>query len=237
MKDKHIFFNPFRMISPRLEAEAERIDELHQRPFSESLTLEEGLLIMISKAIEMTRILSKGIVSGSKAQLDACDALAKEIHSQERALTRNLIKSDVKGDLLRGLMRFPFRVERIGALMENILKCVRTKTNDGIPFSDKAHAELDQLFETLQDMLINLRDALTLPNKVVIQHILSQGARLKDMLDDVRQAHWDRLEAGFCSPDAGAVYLELLDSFKTANTYLEKMSNTLMEIGTKGPEA
>jgi Na+/phosphate symporter len=236
MKDKHIFFNPFRMISPRLEAEAERIDDLHQRPFSEGLSLEEGLLIMISKGIEMTRLLSKAVYSGSKAQLDACEAFAKEIHAQERALTRNLVKSEVKGDLLRGLMRFPFRIERIGALMENILKCVRSKSEDGIPFSDKAHAELDQLFGTLQDMLVNFRDALRLPNKVLIQHILSQGTRLREMLEDFRQAHWDRLEAGFCSPDAGAVYLELLDSFKGANAYLEKMSNTLMEIGTKGPE-
>jgi Na+/phosphate symporter len=233
MKDKHIFFNPFRMISPRLESEVERIDELHRRPYSENLTLEEGLLIMISKAIEMTRILAKGVVSESKAQLDACEALAKDIHAQEKALTRNLIKSEVKGELLRGLMRFPFRVERIGALMETILKCVRTKCQEGIPFSDKALAELNTLFQTLMDMLVNMRDALRLPNKVILQHILSKSGELKVMLEDFRQAHWDRLEAGFCSPDAGAIYLELLDSFKAANTYLEKMANTLMEIGSQ----
>jgi len=234
VKDKSVFFNPFRILSPKLNEEALRLEELHTRPFSESVSLEEGLLIMISKAIEMTRLLSKCIFSGSASQMDTCGALGKEIHQQEKVLTTGLVQSDVKGDLLRGLLHFPFRLERIGDLLEGILKCSRRKVSQGIPLSDKAHAELDQLFEVLLDIMRNLRDAITTPNKVILEYILSRTSKLSGMLEDFQEAHWARLEAGFCSPDAGALYLEMLDSIKEINSYLRKMSNTLLELGTAG---
>ncbi len=32
MKDKHVFFNPFRLISPKLDREASRLEELYESP-------------------------------------------------------------------------------------------------------------------------------------------------------------------------------------------------------------
>ncbi|MBI5249449.1 MAG: hypothetical protein HY912_08135, partial [Desulfomonile tiedjei] len=53
MKDKRIFFNPLRMMSPKLDSEAEKLEDLHKTPVSEAFTLEEGLVVMLSKLIEM----------------------------------------------------------------------------------------------------------------------------------------------------------------------------------------
>lgn len=237
MKEKSVFFNPFRMMSPKLDAEAVRIGELHKEPFSESISLEKGLLIMISKVIEMTRLLSKALFSGSKSQMDACESLAKELGRQEKALTRNLVSSGLKPELLTGLIRFPFRVERIGDMLESVLNCSRMKARDGVPFSDKAHEELDQIFSVLVDMMGNFRDAIITPNKVVLEHIVSQSSELGHLLDDARLAHWTRLEMALCSPDSSSLYLDILDSIKATNEYLQKMSQTLLELGTAGAAA
>ena len=59
MKDHRIVVNPFRMISPKLDSEALRLEEFHEKPFSETVALQEGLLIMVSKAIEITRLLQR----------------------------------------------------------------------------------------------------------------------------------------------------------------------------------
>jgi hypothetical protein len=72
------------MISPKLDSEALRLEEFHEKPFSETVALQEGLLIMVSKAIEITRLLSKAVVSGSQAQMNKCEALAKDVHEQEK---------------------------------------------------------------------------------------------------------------------------------------------------------
>ena len=114
MKEKSYFFNPFRMLSPKLDAQAIKLEELHQKPVCQDVALEEGLLIMVSKLIEMARLLSKSVVSGSTSQMDRCEALAKEVDEQENLLTQCLVYGNVDKELLKGVIRFPYRLERIG---------------------------------------------------------------------------------------------------------------------------
>ncbi|MEJ2717610.1 MAG: hypothetical protein P8182_10790 [Deltaproteobacteria bacterium] len=231
MKHREVFFNPFRMLSPRLHAEAMRIEELYEKPVSESVSLEEGLLIMISKLIEMTQLLSKCVVSGADHQMDRCAELASDVHDQEKILTRGLVTSDVEKDLLTGVIRFPYRLERIGDMLESVLNCCRIKAEKGIPFSDKAYAELEQLFAALLEMMVNMRDAFTTPNKVLLEAILAEGTNLSELVEEFKLAHWARLEAGFCAPEASSVYRDMLDSIKWTTEYLERMSATLLELG------
>lgn len=91
MKDKRIFVNPFRIMSPKLDSEALRMEELHEKPVSSAFTLEEGLLVMVGKLIEMTRLIHGGFTSDSLARLDACDRLAKEVTEQHGLLLTNLM--------------------------------------------------------------------------------------------------------------------------------------------------
>lgn len=236
MKHKEVFFNPFRMLSPRLHAEAMRMEELYEKPVSESVSLEEGLLIMISKIIEMTRVLSKCVVTGADHQMERCEELARDVHEQEKILTRGLVTSQIEKDLLTGVIRFPYRLERIGDMLESVLKCCRAKAERGIPFSDKAYSELEQIFAALLEMMINMRDALRTPNKILLDTILAEGRSLSELLEECKLAHWARLEAGFCAPEASSVYRDLLDSIKWTTEYLERMSITLLEMGERGSE-
>ena len=234
MKNEPLFFNPFRMLSPKLDHDALKIEELHEKPVFDGLSLEEGLLIMNSKLIEMCRLLSKCFVSGSEKQVEACAALAKDVHDQEKHLTRNLIESKVEHKLLTALIRFPYRFERIGDMLESILNCCRIKAAQGIPFSDKAQGEMEQIFALLIQILTNLRDAIRTPNKVLLESILSDGKRLNELFEECKIAHWKRLEAGFCAIEASSMYRDILDSVKTVDEYLIKMATTLLELGLEG---
>ncbi len=232
MKEEHLFFNPLRMLSPKLNQEALKIEKLHERPVSDALSLEEGLLIMISKHIETCRLLSKAVFTGDAGQMDRCDALCEEVHEQERLLTKDLVGSGAKGYLLSGLIRFPYRLERIGDMLESILNCCRIKAKKGVPFSDKAYAELDALFTTLLEMMQNLRDAFQTPNKEILDAIIASGQKLNAMFEEFKLAHWKRLESGFCAAEASSMYRDILDSVKTTNEYLMKMAQSLRELGT-----
>ena len=50
------------------------------------------------------------------------------------------------------------------------------------------------------------------------------------MIDDVRTAHWDRVEAGVCLPEASSLYRDILDSVKLGGEYVEKMSASLLAM-------
>ena len=232
MKEEHLFYNPFRLLSPRLDHEIEHIEELHRRPVSEEISLEEGLLVMAGKLVEMCRLLSKCVVTGSTTQMHSCEALAKDIHTQEKILTRDLVDSNAKGELMKGLIRFPYRFERIGDMFESILNCCRIKAKKGIPFSDKAYGEMDQLFNELHEMLNHLRNAIRTPNRMILEAIIADGKKLNEMFEDFKLAHWKRMEAGFCAVEASSLYRDILDSVKSANEYLVKMSKTLLELAS-----
>jgi Na+/phosphate symporter len=232
MKDQRVVVNPFRILSPKLDSEASRFEDLHQMPVSEHISPEEGLLIMMSKLIEISKILSRAVVNADAEQLAICERLAEEIHTQEGMVTKNLVASSaiIGHNLFQIVVRFPGRMERMGDMLQNILTCCRIKQRDGIPFSDKALGELSQIFAILLDMLTNVRDSLIVRNRVLMLHILDAKQQLTQLLYDSRFNHWERLEKGYCAPQASSLYLDILDSFTAIAEYLGKMCDSLLSI-------
>ena len=163
--------------------------------------------------------------------MNRCEELAHDVHHQEKILTRNLIASSVKEGLFKALIRFPYRFERIGDMFESILNCCRVKAKNGIPFSDKAYGEMEQMFHLLLEMMNNLRDAIRIPNKLILEAIIKDGKKLSEMFEEFKLAHWLRLESGYCAVEASSIYRDILDSVKSINEYLVKMSRTLLELG------
>ncbi|MCX5861524.1 MAG: hypothetical protein WCG29_11135 [Desulfomonile sp.] len=232
MRDQRYIWNPFRMISPKLNAEVGRIDELHTATVSETRSPEESLLVMVGKLIEVTRILSVCFVGEDPAKLKECERLAQEVHAEERTATSGLVGSSsaIGQNAFKIIVRFPSRIERIGMMFENILNCCRIKISEGVPFSDKALVELSAIFSVITDLLVNLRDSLVIPNRVILKHIQSQGRKLSQLVEDAQFSHWERLEAEYCSPAASSIYLGILDSFKTINQYVANMTESLMSL-------
>lgn len=231
MNRKGFIVNPFRMLSKDVDAEVLRLKELHLRRVSESSTLHEGLLIMISKLIEITRLLSECIVTHNKPQMDQCAAMIKQLDEEEKILTRHLLTSGLSGDMWKGVIRFPYRLKRIGDMLDSILRCTRIKAEAGVPFSDVAGEELGQIFSMLLKTMTDLREAFNNPTLDLLRTVEAQCATLRQLVDDFRQAHWERLQLGICVPDASSMYRDILDSVKLTGEYLEKMSVWLLEIG------
>ncbi|MEW6137398.1 MAG: hypothetical protein AB1733_04125 [Thermodesulfobacteriota bacterium] len=231
MKEKEIFYNPFRLISPTINLEVSRIQELYETAPGEVTCLEEGLLIMTGKLIEMTQLLHKTLLVYDPEKLEECERLAEEIHSEEKGLTGDLVcHPDTRGEVLRTVVLFPGRLERMGDLLESIITVARIKHRDGIVFSDKALAELDQLFSLFVDMLRNFQDVLVTRNKTLLEYICIEGRKVTQVALDSNVAHEERLCEGICSPKASSLYLDILDSIKNANHHLMQMAENLLKI-------
>ena len=225
------FFDPFSVLGPPLDKHTVRLDTLHDRSVSETLALQEGLLIMIAKLMEITRLIAGPGVRGGVSELEWCQELAREVHRLEKILTGNFLASGWRGDVFKGLLRLPVRLERIGDMLESILNCCRIKAEDGIPFCDKSFEELDHLFSALRETLEHLGAAIVSPDRQLLEGIFSLNRRLSDSLLDDRLAHWDRVEAGLTAFQASSLYLDILDSITSANEYVKKMASTLLELG------
>jgi Na+/phosphate symporter len=232
MNEQGVFLNPLHSVSASLSTETIRLDAQYKRSVPEPVSLQTGLLVMIDKAIDVTKILSKCMDNGAYERLDKAAVSVQGIHYQEKVLTAGLVSPNMSGQMLKGAIELPGSLERIGDMLECIANCYRVKSQNHITFSDRAHAELDQLFAFLLDRMINLRDALETPNQVLLDHIIFHGEEVSRALHSFRFAHWVRLKAGFCAPHASSIYLDLLDSMKTINEYLIRICVALQELGT-----
>jgi phosphate:Na+ symporter len=235
MKDNRIFASPFRMMSPKLDSEMDKFGEIREPKISESYTPQEGFLIMLGKLVEMCKILSQSFSAPDVGQLSECDRLSEEVHKWEGVVTKNLMaaQSTIGSNIFKLVVRFPVRLERIGDMFHNILTCARIKAKEGIPFSDKALGELSEIFSIIIEMLINVRDSVVIRNPVLLGHIKNQRDTLAQKLLDARFAHWERVEAGFCSAQASPIYLDILDSLTAANEYLGKICDSLIAISAE----
>lgn len=232
MKNTEVFFNPFRLISPKLNAEASRLEEMFQASPEEVTCLEEGLLVMTGKLVQITRLIRKALIMPEPEKLTECDRLAREIHDEEKGLTGDLVcsPSETTGDVLKIVVLFPGRLERVGDLLESIVNVIRIKARQGVPFSDKAMAEIDQLFNVFTEMLVNFRDVLLTRNRTLLEKILQQADRVGELAIDFSLAHEDRLLEGLCSPLASSLFLDILDSVKQSAIHFRQMSESLLKI-------
>ncbi|MCA1961674.1 MAG: hypothetical protein LDL33_12870 [Desulfomonile sp.] len=230
MNGKRAFFNPFRMLGLKPADGNALYDELHSKKVAESSSLEEALLIVMSKIIESTRLLSKCIVNCTAHRVDRYTELAREIHQQEEILTKDIISSDVTGSMLKSLLTFPHRLARIGDLLDVILECCRVKTHEHVEFSDRTEAELDQLFLLLLDMMTNTRDAFNTPDETLLKSISSESRRLGGLLEDFRLAYWQCCDNRIRAADSSPLYLDILNAIGAVAEHLEKMCRTLLEL-------
>ena len=231
MKDKRVFFNPVRMLSPKLDSEAIKLEELYQHPISESFTLEEGLLVMLSKLVEMTRLVRIGFEGSSQDGIKNCEALADEVHQQEKLLTGNLACTITDyPDMCRAVILFPGQLERIGVYLESILNCCKIMTRESIPLSDKNISEIGETLQTVQQLLSDLRDIIIAPNKHLIQHVISQSEALDQKCQEMQLSHVDRLLEGSTAPKASSLYLDILESIQSIKRHIKEMAKSIQSI-------
>ncbi len=236
MKDTKFFFNPFRLISPKLDSEANRLEEMIETPPEEVTHFEEGLLVMMGKIIEMTRLLSQILVVPDPEKMATAERLGREIHEEEKSLTGNVVFGALEvtpGEVLKAVVLFPGHLERVGDHLESILNCCRIKDREGILFIDKSNQELGNLFDLLIEILTNFRDVLMTRNRALLQLIGDQDVKLGQMIIDFQAAYEDRLLEGLCPPRSASLIMDILDSIKYSNTHIRDMGDILLKLDEK----
>jgi|GEM_PF-266990 len=235
MKDPGVFFEAFRTFDTGAGREDLKPEEWHKVPVSEVLGVQQGFLIMISKIIEMARLLSVCILDPSRVRMDQCADYAIQVHKHRKILTADLLSSGWNGELVKDVMPLPFQLEGVAEDFEIVLACCRLKTGEKIMFGSKAQGRLHQSFAVLQDMLTNLLDAFTCYDDLLVQSIITESTDLARLVDDFRSMY--RFRDGK-SPDqakATDAYQDILDAVKSANHSVAKICATLLELGASCP--
>jgi len=104
--------------------------------------------------------------------------------------------------------------QTIGLAMENLISKMETKLELKILLSEKALAEIKELYTILEEQFRDTRDYMTTKNPVLKSGIKAYWERIFTLVDEYAIIHQNRLIAGVCVPQASYLYLDIVDSIK-----------------------
>jgi Na+/phosphate symporter len=183
--------------------------------------LKKDIYLLMHKALEMLELAQDGFMKNKLSSLDQADELAKEIHAREDVLTATLAKMSSTNSEARRLLAVPSHIEKIAASIKRITESSRTRTREGVLFSDKAVNETGKLFTLTRDVLKKSGEVAVTGAQAVVETAMADADSMERMANNFATAHEDRLVTGECSPKSSSTYLCILYAFEDMGAHIK----------------
>ena len=183
--------------------------------------LKKDIYLLMHKALEMLELAQDGFMKNKLSSLDQADELAKEIHAREDVLTATLAKMSSTNSEARMLLAVPSHIEKIAASIKRITESSRTRTREGVLFSDKAVNETGKLFTLTRDVLKKSGEVAVTGAQAAVETAMTDADSMERMANNFATAHEDRLVTGECSPKSSSTYLCILYAFEDMGAHIK----------------
>jgi phosphate:Na+ symporter len=119
-------------------------------------------------------------------------------------------------------------LERIGDHAVNIVEIAERKSLQRLSFSDSAKLEISQLKKEVNEMLDCISEALADNNIIKAKEALINESHLNRMQKDFRVNHVRRMTDGVCTPDAGLIFIDLVDNVEKIGDHLTNIAQAVI---------
>jgi phosphate:Na+ symporter len=201
------------------------------------IALEQAKLEIIRMAKTAKTALENsidGIVNDDRRKLestrqieDYLDEFQYEITSYLSALSRREVSDEVSVEL-PVLLHTVNDLERIGDHAVNIVEIAERKIEQKLSFSDSALAESDKLRKEAEQMFDNVVAALENNDDRAARAALVNEGNLNKMQMDFRYSHVRRMSEGVCSPEAGLIFIDLVDNVEKIGDHLTNIAQAVI---------
>jgi phosphate:Na+ symporter len=136
------------------------------------------------------------------------DSLNHEITAFLALLSRSTKNPEINYET-PGLLQTVSALEHIGDRCEEVLDIIVVRKNDGITFSNEAMRDLKIMIDAVGDVIVSTEEVVKKgqPYGADALHALKRSTR--NHFDIVKQAHFDRISSGICSPQALMIFNDL----------------------------
>ncbi|MFP4200679.1 MAG: Na/Pi cotransporter family protein [Clostridia bacterium] len=150
-------------------------------------------------------------------------ALEKEqvVNELEKEITKYLVQlsrsslNSAQSVEMNALLNFVNDIERVGDHAENIAELAEEKMEHGLPFSDQADSDVEEIYTAVAEALEGAMELLAEPeNEALARATVEAEDRIDDLEALLRARHIDRLNRGMCYPESGVVFLDLLSNLE-----------------------
>lgn len=173
------------------------------------------------------------LLTGEMKGKEQFDETEKQINSLNKYITQFLIKlssqeiSETDERKVSSFYHVTSDMERIGDYAENITEYAERMGNLKGSFSEHATEEIKQMDAHLTELYKNVELAFSthsLKNMAVIER---EEDATDAMCKKMQQSHIRRTDEGRCSPEAGAVYLQLAVNMERIGDHMFNIANSI----------
>jgi len=175
-----------------------------------------------------------GLIGDEKRRLESAqvaesftDTQQYEITSYLTELSRRQLSEEV-AVALPVLLHTVNDLERIGDHAENVVEIAIRKIEQKLTFTESAMAEVGQLSREIDAMFDCVIEALDKDDPETAKRALPCERNLNQMQIDFRRSHVQRMRDGVCTPEAGLIFIDLVDNVEKTGDHLPNIAQAVI---------
>ncbi len=179
------------------------------------------------------------LLSGDLSRSEDFAAREKHINEFNHYISSFLVKlsleplSQTDEKKLSSFYHVTSDLERIGDYAENIVEYATTAVKDKIVFSDHAQEEIRQMDYHLTELYKNVELTFEKINLNYMSKVDEEEQATDDMCAQMQQSHLRRLSENRCSPEAGAIFLQLAIGMERIGDHMTNIANSVKPYAHK----
>ncbi len=195
---------------------------------------EREIIRMAGTAKQGLEAAVDGIVHDDRRKLeltrqieDMLDRFQYAITSYLSTLSRRQLSDEVSIEL-PVLLHAVNDLERVGDHAVNIVEITERKLAQRLSFSDSALSEIGRLRSEAEQMFDRVISALERSDVSEAQAALVHENNLNRMQMDFRRSHVQRMTDGICVPEAGLIFIDLVDNVEKIGDHLTNIAQAVI---------
>jgi len=177
---------------------------------------------------------AEGLLNKNRKQLEGVKQIEESIDEFQYEITTYLVELSQRqldnnvSIELPVLLHTVNDLERIGDHAINITEVADRKIEQKVSFGDTATEEAKQIIEEARTMFDSVIGSLEQGSTASAKEALKNEKKINRMQVDFRRSHVQRLTDGSCMPQAGLIFIDLIDNVEKIGDHLTNIAQSVI---------
>lgn len=201
--------------------------------------VRKELLYMGKLAFDNYKLALDMLISGDLSQKAKFAQTEKQINDYNSYISSFLVKlslqelAEADEKKVSSFYHVASDTERIGDYAENIVEYAEKMVEDKASFSEHAKSEILEMDNHIEILFTNVEKVFGEIDCKYLPEVESEEAMTDECCKKMQEAHLRRATEGACTPEAGAIYLQLAINMERIGDHMHNIANSVKAYAHK----
>ncbi len=181
------------------------------------------------------------LLNGDLSQKEKFDETEQSINAAHKYIVSYLIRlslteiSEIDEKKVSSFYRVVSDIERIGDYAENIVEYAQKLVEDKVEFTEHARDEIKEMDLHITNLYKFVKDVFAGSDLRFSADVEREEQETDRMNNVMQQSHLRRMSEGKCTPEAGALFLQLAVNMERIGDHMHNIANSVKDYGHGDP--